>query len=307
MLVSVVIPTYNRSLSVCDSIESALGQTYGNVEVIVVDDGSTDDTPAVLAGYGDRIRHVRQDNAGPSAARNRGFRESRGEIIAFLDSDDTWLPDKIERQVALMERGGPEMVCCVCNAKVLGVDGSDAGTTFGFASLSPGFTEGEWTNPQEVLATRFLLFNQVAAIRREAFEAVGGFNEDLRLLEDYELALKLSSAGAWGVICDPLVVKRNDTVGIGVEAMQDHAAHLVACSGVVRGLLESGAAFSSRTRRLLEIALGDMEWARIAHEWRARESTVSRTAGGALELSLKARSSFRRRLPSWPRFEGRAV
>lgn len=307
MLVSVIIPTYNRSSSVCESIESALGQTHPDCEVIVVDDGSTDDTAEILAGYGDRIRFVRQENAGPSAARNRGFAESKGGIIAFLDSDDTWLPDKIERQVALMERGGPEMVCCVCNARVLGVDGADAGTTFGFAALRPGFTEGEWSNPQEVLATRFLLFNQVAAIRREAFERVGGFNEKLRLLEDYEMALKLTAEGVWGVICDPLVVKRNDTVGIGVEAMQDRTAHLIACSGVVRGLLESGAAFSSRTRRLLEIALGDMKWARMAHDWRSRGSTMTRTAGGALEFSLKARSSFRRRLPSWPRFEGRAV
>lgn len=307
MLVSVVIPTYNRSSSVRESIESALAQTHREIEVIVVDDGSTDDTAAVLASYGGRIRAVRQDNAGPSAARNRGFRESRGAILAFLDSDDTWLPDKIARQVALMERGGPEMACCVCNARVIGTDGGDAGTTFGFAALRPAFDEGVWTNPQEVLATRFLLFNQVAAIRREAFERCGGFNESLRLLEDYELALKLSSGGVWGVIREPLVVKRNDTVGIGVEAMNDHGAHLNACSGVVRGLLESGAGFSSRTRRLLATALGDMKWARVAHEWRGGASAVSRTAGGALEFSLKARSSLRRRLPSWPRFEGRAV
>ena len=216
MKISVIIPAYNRQDTIVAAVESALGQTHPDKEVIVVDDGSTDGTVKALENYGDRIRVVCQANAGPSAARNRGVMESNGEIVAFLDSDDEWMPEKIARQVSVMERGGPSMCCCVCNAVVRGVDGNTTGETFTFAGIRPAFDEGVWTNPQEVLATRFLLFNQVVAVRREAFDRVGGFNENLRLLEDYELSLRLSSAGDWGVIREPLVVKYNDTRGIGV-------------------------------------------------------------------------------------------
>ena len=240
-LASVIIPTYNRQDTIVGSVESALAQTYGNLEVIVVDDGSTDGTVRTLDRFGGRIRVIRQRNAGPSAARNRGVAESNGEIVAFLDSDDHWLPEKIARQVALMERGGPEMCCCVCNATVKGEDGAAIGETFDFAGIRPPFVEGEWSNPQELLATRFLLFNQVVAVRREAFDRVGGFDETMRLLEDYELSLRLSSAGAWGVIRDPLVTKYNDTFGLGVACMSDAEQHASVRASVLAGIGTNGA------------------------------------------------------------------
>jgi glycosyltransferase involved in cell wall biosynthesis len=89
-LVSAIIPTYNRASLVCAAIDSVRQQTYENVEIIVVDDGSTDDTQARLKVYGDSVRVVVQDNTGPAAARNLGIELSRGEIVAFLDSDDMW-------------------------------------------------------------------------------------------------------------------------------------------------------------------------------------------------------------------------
>ncbi|MBM2835200.1 MAG: glycosyl transferase [Candidatus Brocadiaceae bacterium] len=94
--VSVVIPTYNRAPYVIMAIESVLAQSYQDYEIIVVDDGSTDGTRDVLEPYRDRIRYMYQDNKGVSAARNTGIQESRGEWIAFLDSDDEWLPNKLE-------------------------------------------------------------------------------------------------------------------------------------------------------------------------------------------------------------------
>src|SRR6266516_2486605 len=87
-LVSVVIPTFNRAAIVTRAIESALSQTYGNIEVIVVDDGSADDTRDIVASYGERVRYFYQNNAGVSAARNTALRNARGEFVAFLDSDD---------------------------------------------------------------------------------------------------------------------------------------------------------------------------------------------------------------------------
>lgn len=103
-LVSTVIPTYNRREELTRAIDSALAQTYGNQEVLVVDDGSTDGTAQMLAQrYSDRVRCICRPNGGVSSARNQGMREARGEFIALLDSDDEWLPMKLEKQMALLQ------------------------------------------------------------------------------------------------------------------------------------------------------------------------------------------------------------
>ena len=307
MLVSVVIPTYNRARTIMPAVESAMGQTYRDLEIIIVDDGSTDDTMEVLKPLAGRIVLIRQDNAGPSAARNRGVVEAKGDIIAFLDSDDHWLPDKISRQVDLMRRGGPEMACCVCNALVKGIDGADLGTTFDFARLGFDFNEGEWTNPQDVLATRFLLFNQVVAVRREAFDRVGGFNENLRLLEDFELSMKLSGIGKWGVIREPLVVKFNDTNGIGVECMADKAKHAATSANVISGILGSGQALNPAARRHLEQSVADLEAEIRIMSLLKQGSFPARAYGQALQFQLRARGAMRRRSPAWPKFAGKAL
>lgn len=304
MLVSVIIPTYNRAKTLLGSLESALGQTYRNIEVIVVDDGSTDATLEALASLSGRITIIRQTNAGPSAARNRGVAEAKGDIIAFLDSDDYWMRDKIERQVALMERGGPDMCCCVCSATVMGENGEIIGDTFDFAGLKFDFDEGEWTNPQDILATRFLLFNQVVAIRRKAFEQVGGFNVDLRLLEDYELALRLSSVGTWGVIREPLVVKYNDTSGIGVACMMNREKHALVRAQVISGILRSGHELTSRARLNLERALADLTTESRALAMLKRGGIPSVATGRTLEFWLRALRAVRRRSPMWPKFQG---
>lgn len=99
-LVSCIIPVFNGERFLAEAIESILGQTYENLEVIVVDDGSTDSTADVVAGFGDAVTYVRQENAGPSSARNRGIQEAHGEFIAFLDADDVWHEEKLEKQLA---------------------------------------------------------------------------------------------------------------------------------------------------------------------------------------------------------------
>lgn len=305
MLVSVIIPTYNRADRVLAAIESALAQTYHELEVIVVDDGSTDATMDALEVLAGRIKVIRQANAGPSAARNRGVAESEGEVVAFLDSDDLWEPDKIERQVALMQRAGPQMCCCVSNATVMGCDGHIIGHSFDIAGIKFAFSEGEWTNPQDVLATRFLLFNQVVAIRRKAFERVGGFNVNLRILEDYELSLKLSSVGAWGVIRDPLVIKHNDTCGIGVECMMDRARHAQVRVNVITGILESHHGLAPRASRHLGQALADLKTELWALALVDSGGIPYRVAGRTMESWLRVLRAFRRHSPTWPKCEGR--
>jgi glycosyltransferase involved in cell wall biosynthesis len=307
MLVSVIIPTFNRAGTILPAVESALAQTHQDLEVIVVDDGSTDGTADVLDQFGRGVKVVRQANAGPSAARNRGVRESKGAIVAFLDSDDHWTPDKIERQVNLMERAGDGMCCCVCNAVVKDEDGGTEGHTFDFSGINPGFIEGEWTNPEDVLATRFLLFNQVVAIRREAFEKVGGFNESLRLLEDYELSIRLSVTGTWGVISDPLVIKYNDTRGIGVECMADHEKHTRVRAKVISDILAGGFGLGKGARGNLQRSLDELETEVNSITMIKRGDLVSKSLGRALGFSLRARRAVRRRSPSWPAFQGRPI
>lgn len=207
MLVSVIIPTYNRAGTIERTLKSVLSQTLPSLEVIVVDDGSTDRTAEVLLPYRDRIHLIRQDNQGPSAAKNSGIKAATGDILAFLDSDDCWLPDKLERQVRLLERtSSAGVTCCVCNATMR--FGARATTSFEVARLYPKLREGLWSNPADVIADRFLLFNQVVAIRRSALEEVGFFREDLPYgpNEDYDYALRLSVLGPWSFIADPLVL-----------------------------------------------------------------------------------------------------
>lgn len=300
MLVSLIIPTYNRAATIGAAVESALSQTHQPVEVIVVDDGSSDDTLAALGRFGSAIKVVAQKNAGPSAARNRGVFESKGGILAFLDSDDVWMPEKIRRQADMMEKAGDRMCCCVCNARVTGLTGEPIGTSFDLAGLKLPLAEGEWSNPGEILANRFLLFNQVVAVRRSAFDAVGGFNSKLRILEDYELAIKLSAAGTWGMISEPLVLKRNDTDGIGVACMTDRLAHAEICVQVMEGIVTADFGLGDRTLHELRKSLAELRWGLRAERAVAGGSAAGRTAGHLIEKLLRIRRALRRRSPWRP-------
>ena len=211
-LVSVIIPTYNRCALLCETIDNVFEQTYRNFELIVVDDGSTDETLSGLRQYGDRIRVITQANAGAAVARNRGIAVAHGEIIAFQDSDDLWQPTKLERQVALLGKMDTSVPCCLCNAVMRFVNRKET-TSFAISLMRPRHEEGAWLNVPEVLATRFVLFNQTVAIRREVLERVGGFDEDLKYLEDYDLPLRLALEGPWAFIREPLVIWRGGSPG----------------------------------------------------------------------------------------------
>ncbi|MGE5423480.1 MAG: glycosyltransferase family 2 protein, partial [Ignavibacteriales bacterium] len=104
-MVSVVIATYNCSSYITRAVQSALDQTYPNVEVIVIDDGSTDNTPEILQSFRDRIRVVFQENRGPAAARNAGLAMAGGKYVAILDADDYWLPERLEKMISVLEDG----------------------------------------------------------------------------------------------------------------------------------------------------------------------------------------------------------
>src|SRR6266571_2191250 len=219
-LVSVIIPTYNRAGIISQTIDNIFQQTYRNFELIIVDDGSTDDTQSKLRQYGDRIRVVKQSNAGPAVARNHGARLARGEIIAFQDSDDLWKPTKLERQVTLLQHDR-SISCCLCSV-LMRMDNGNPLTSFDHSLVRFREDQGIWLNALDVLTTRFILFNQAAAIRRNAWEKVGGFREDLKYLEDYDLPLRLSLEGPWAFIKEPLVIYGQGSPGsFSQQALKD--------------------------------------------------------------------------------------
>ncbi|NUN50738.1 MAG: glycosyltransferase family 2 protein [Candidatus Brocadiae bacterium] len=201
--VSVVIPTYNRAAMVCVAIDSALAQTFRDQEVVVVDDGSTDGTAEVLAArYGDRIRYLRQENAGSAAARNHGVREARGELIAFLDSDCVWVPEKTALQVGYLD-AHPEMAMVYSPHLPLAEDGRLLRETANEKVYHSGRIF------RALYSETHFLSNPTVMIRKKVIEEVGGFDESFRLCQDAELYLRVAHAHPVGVIETPLTHYRH--------------------------------------------------------------------------------------------------
>jgi glycosyltransferase involved in cell wall biosynthesis len=197
-LVSVIIPTYNRPEMTVRAVESVLGQSYGRVELVVVDDGSTDCTPETINGMeSPGVRLVRQNHQGVSAARNLGLSVTTGELVAFLDSDDYWLPGKLEAQVNLFSRNPEAMIC---------------------QTEEQWIRKGRRVNPatkhQKPAGEAFfrslslcLISPSAVMMRRELFDLVGIFDEDLPACEDYDLWLRITARYPVFLIEDHLVVK----------------------------------------------------------------------------------------------------
>lgn len=200
-LVSVVIPAYNAAWCVERALDSALAQTYARREVVVVDDGSTDDTPAVLARYGDRIRVVRQDNRGLSSARNAGIAAARGEFIALLDADDWWLPAKLERQVELMQSHA-EVGFCSTAAQVVSFEGAPL-NVWPCPSADPTTLERIFENPSLIPGS-----GSGVMMRKALLERVGGFDPALRSLEDIDMWMRAAAVAGYACIAEPLTVIR---------------------------------------------------------------------------------------------------
>jgi teichuronic acid biosynthesis glycosyltransferase TuaG len=202
--VSVVIPTWNRAGRLVEAIASALAQSAPVLEVLVCDDGSTDDSAervAALAAVDPRVRWLPGARGGrPAIPRNRGIAASRGEWLAFLDSDDTWLPGKLAAQLEAARRLGCGTVCS--NALRV-VDGSDAGPLLA------------WRRPvllfRDLLRENLVVCSSCVA-RRSLVQRAGGFPEapQFKAIEDYALWLRLSTLGDFAYCADPLVRYRDE-------------------------------------------------------------------------------------------------
>jgi glycosyltransferase involved in cell wall biosynthesis len=211
--ISVIISTYNRAAMVTEAVESVLAQEMTDFELIVVDDGSTDETEERLSGFGSPLTYYQQENAGVSAARNRGLALSTAPLIAFLDSDDLWLPAKLRVQYNYMTEH-PEVYICQTE-------------------------EVWWRNSRQVNPKKHhrkpsgdifrrslnlcLVSPSAVMMRRELFEKVGYFDEKLPAAEDYDMWLRVSVDHAVPLLPAPLVIKRGG-----------HADQLSARSGIDR-------------------------------------------------------------------------
>lgn len=200
--VSIIVPVFNGAATIGRALDSVFAQTLTDFEVVVSDDGSVDDTPAVLAGYGPRIRVVSQPNRGPSAARNAGIRASSGEYVAFLDADDEWMPQMLARCAAVLDQD-PD--CMLVHVGALKVDlagrplPNQSSQTWGLDSPTmEQMLERPWNvEPSRVMA------------RRSMLERCGGFNEQCLTSEDIYFLLTARQYGYFRGI--PEVLMRKST------------------------------------------------------------------------------------------------
>ncbi|MEY2539889.1 MAG: hypothetical protein QOG67_3629 [Verrucomicrobiota bacterium] len=196
-----MIPTYNREALIARSIQSVLNQSYADLELLVIDDGSTDDTAGVAAGFHDpRLNYVRlPNNSGAAAALNVGIRMSKGKFLSFQGSDDEWLPDKLAKHMAVFEQSSDKLGVVYSDMLRILKDGSVR------YHNSPTIVPGRLVNPTTRFYEVYMLGSQAVLIRRECLDATGYFNADLPALEDLELFIRLSKRFDFYRIPEPLV------------------------------------------------------------------------------------------------------
>lgn len=180
-LISCIIPVYNGEQFLREAIDSVLAQTYRPIEVIVVDDGSTDGTASLAGSYGDELKYLWQTNSGPAAARNLGIRVAKGEYLAFLDADDLWHPEKLTAQMSRF-RARPELDMCLTHVKVF------------VTCKSPAIQSDILKEDSALVVAPYTACSTLA--RRSLVDRVGQFNPDLRSGEDTDWFSRVSNGGA---------------------------------------------------------------------------------------------------------------
>ncbi|WP_320043521.1 glycosyltransferase [uncultured Desulfobacter sp.] len=238
-MVSVIIPTFNRAWTLERAIDSVLAQDYTPIEIIVIDDGSTDETQEVLAGYKDEIRILVQENKGVSAARNLGIQESQGHFIALLDSDDAWEKNKLSCQMDFFQSNPGAMIC---------------------QTEEIWIRKGKRVNPKkkhkkpsgmifEPSLKLCLVSPSAVMIRKQLFDQKGMFNEAFPVCEDYDLWLRISHDTPVYLIDIPLTVK---TGGHGDQLSASHSQDKYRIQSILN-LIESNVLSPDQAQAALKV------------------------------------------------------
>jgi glycosyltransferase involved in cell wall biosynthesis len=195
-LVSVIIPAYNIAKHIGEAVESVLGQTYRQIETIVIDDGSTDGTLLVLERYGGKVRVVSQQNGGAGAARNRGILEATGEYLAFLDGDDIWYSDKLATQVAILSENKD---VCLTSGMADGID--ESGDSL---DIDLNYKGDVYDRPlhlyNELLSKGNPVWTSSVVVRRAALKEAGYFDESKRRSQDYDMWIRLAEKNNFYIV-----------------------------------------------------------------------------------------------------------
>jgi glycosyltransferase involved in cell wall biosynthesis len=251
--VSVVVTTYNYERFIIDALDSVLAQTLQPFEVVVIDDGSTDDTARIVAAFADRgVRYVRQSNGGAAAARNRGIRETTGDLVGFLDADDIWLPTKLERQVEYLARN-PDAVM-VSGQKIWWDFERDTRRIEVIRELDGS------KQRREICITNTVGNPSMVLVRRDAIRRAGPFDETLRWGQDWEFFIRIASLGRVGVDVDPVIIYRWHDGGLSHERRSERLSVLHSISR---------RAIANYERRWLRLPLRARAWSAVEFE-RAR-------------------------------------
>lgn len=211
--ISVVITAYNSAAFIAEAIESALRQTHAPAEIVVVDDGSTDNTAGIVSTYAPRIRYIKKANGGPSSARNLGIESTTGEYVAFLDADDVWMPEKLREQAALLQSADP-VGMVTCGRRYMDQQGVVAET------IVPSLNALSRKSLIEELSIANIVGGASAVlIRRSVFQDCGMFDNDLHVSEDTDMWIRIAAKHDIKCVEKPLYLYRC------VENSQSSNAH----------------------------------------------------------------------------------
>ena len=205
-LVSVIIPAYNSEEYIVDTIKSVLAQTYKQIEIIVIDDGSTDGTSNILKPYIHKIKYIKKENGGASSARNKGIVNSNGDYVAFLDADDLWRKNKIEKQMAIFKEF-PDVGLVYCDSSTFDKEGVI------HSSLSE-IVETPTGNVLEAMIVHNFLNNSSIVVKRVCFDIAGLWNENLINGNDYDMWLRVASHYNFWFVDQVLVDTRYHSHGL---------------------------------------------------------------------------------------------
>ncbi len=215
-LVSIILPTFNRAAFLPDTLDSVFAQTYPHWELIIIDDGSTDNTVELLKSYDDpRVRYIYQENQGVSGARNTGIAQCAGDMIALLDSDDIWLPKKLEKQLAYMEKHGFE----ICQTDEIWIrNGKRVNQPAKYAKPEGWFFEAS--------LVMCLISPSCTMFTRKAWDSIGPFDVDMPSCEDYDMWLRACLVYPVGLVPEKLTIKHG--------GREDQLSNCVPCADLYR-------------------------------------------------------------------------